>query len=133
MPTTTRGNPTLANTWSWFSEGDSSYNALQVDLNRRFNGGLSLRGVYTFSKALDDGDSLNATTSGGGPALAANPYHLRADWGRATYDVTHIAVVNATYGLPLGKGKRFFTSMNGFGNALVGGWMVNSIISKFGK
>ena len=81
VPTTTRANPALANTWTWFSEGVSSYNALQVDVNRRFSGGLTLRGVYTFSKVLDDGDSLNATTSGGGPALASNPFNLRSDWG----------------------------------------------------
>jgi hypothetical protein len=129
VPTTTRGNPTLNNTWSWFSEGDSSYNALQVDLNRRFSSGLSLRGVYTFAKALDDGDSLNATTSGGGPALASNPYNLRADWGRATYDVTHIAVINATYALPIGNGKRFLGGSSGVANKLASGWMVNSIVT----
>ena len=44
---TPRANPTLANTWTYFSYGDSSYNALQVDFNRRFSHGLSLRGVYT--------------------------------------------------------------------------------------
>jgi len=57
VPTTTKANPTLNNTWTWFSRGDSSYNALQVDVNRRFSAGLTLRGVYTFSKVLDDGDS----------------------------------------------------------------------------
>jgi hypothetical protein len=129
VPTATRANPTLANTWSWFSEGVSSYNALQVDLNRRFSGGLLLRGVYTFSKSLDDGDSLNATTSGGGPALAANPFNLRSDWGLATYDVRNVAAINATYALPVGHGKRFLGELSGWGNALVGGWTANSIVT----
>ena len=40
--------------------GNSNYNALQVDVNRRFSHGMSFRGVYTWSKALDDGDSVNA-------------------------------------------------------------------------
>src|SRR5262249_56388108 len=31
VPTTTKANPTLNNTWTWFSEGVSSYNALQLD------------------------------------------------------------------------------------------------------
>ena len=79
VPTATRANPALANTWTYFSEGDSSYNALQVDVNHRFSGGFSVRGVYTWSKTIDDGDSLNATTSGGEPALASNPFNLRAD------------------------------------------------------
>ncbi len=129
VPTTTRANPAIANTWTWFSEGDSSYNALQVDVNRRFSGGLSLRGVYTFSKVLDDGDSLNATTSGGGPALASNPFNLRSDWGLGTFDIRHIAVVNATYALPVGHGKRFLGGLEGFGNAVASGWTVNSIVT----
>ena len=72
-----RANPALANTWTWLSEGVSSYNALQVDVNHRFSYGVLIRGVYTWSKSLDDGDSLNATTAGNAPGLAANPFNLR--------------------------------------------------------
>jgi len=129
VPTTTKANPAIANTWTWFSEGVSSYNALQVDLNRRFRGDLALRGVYTFSKVLDDGDSLNATTSGGGPALASNPFNLRSDWGLGTFDVRHVAVANATYALPVGRGKRFFSGLEGLGNSALSGWTVNSIVT----
>jgi hypothetical protein len=129
VPTTTKANPAIANTWTWFSEGDSSYNALQVDVNRRFSAGLTVRGVYTFSKVVDDGDSLNATTSGGGPALASNPFNLRSDRGLGTFDVRHVAVANATYALPVGRGKRFLGGLEGLGNAAASGWMVNSIVT----
>src|SRR6266446_5940398 len=132
VPTTTRANPAIANTWTWFSEGDSSYNALQVDVNRRFSGGLSLRGVYTFSKVLDDGDSLNATTSGGGPALASNPFDLHSDRGLGSFDVRHVAVINASYALPIGHGKLLLGDVQGFANNLVGGWTVNSIVTLHG-
>src|SRR5262249_13083388 len=73
---TPKPNPGIANTWTWFALGVSSYNALQVDVNRRFNHGLSLRGVYTWSKALDDGDSLNATAAANAPGLVSNPFNL---------------------------------------------------------
>jgi len=129
VPTTTKANPAIANTWTWFSEGNSSYNALQVDVNRRLSGGLTLRGVYTFSKVLDDGDSLNATTSGGGPALASNPFNLKADWGLGTFDIRHVAVVSGTYALPVGQGKRFLGGLQGLGNLAVSGWTVNSIVT----
>ncbi len=129
VPTTMKPNAAIANTWSWFSEGVSSYNALQVDVNRRFSGGLTLRGVYTYSKVLDDGDSLNATTSGGGPALASNPFHLRSDWGLGTFDVRHVGVINATYALPIGRGKQMLGQAEGAVNALVSGWTVNSIVT----
>jgi hypothetical protein len=129
VPTTVRANPALANTWSWFSEGVSSYNALQVDLNRRLNQGLTIRGSYTYSKTLDDGDSLNATTSGGGPALASNPYNLHADWGLASWDVRNAASISGSYSLPFGRGQRFLSDTTGFVAGAVSGWILNSIVT----
>jgi len=113
VPTTTRANPTIANTWTYFSEGDSSYNALQIDLNHRFSHSFALRGAYTWSKTIDDGDSLNATASGGEPALASNPFDLRADRGLGNFDVRNVAVINASHAF-----KR--------------GWTVNSIVTMQG-
>jgi hypothetical protein len=129
VPTATKANPAIANTWTYFSEADSSYNALQVDLNHRFSGGFLLRGAYTWSKTIDDGDSLNATTSGGEPALASNPFNLRADRGLANFDVRNVGVINASYALPFGRGKRFLAAARGIGDAFVRGWTVNSIVT----
>lgn len=126
---TPKANPTLANTWTWFSKGDSNYNALQVDVNHRFSSDLALRGVYTWSKALDNGDSLNATTAGNAPGLVSNPYDLHADWGPATYDVRNIGVVSAVYALPFGQGKAFARDMHGLAKVAVSGWSVNSIVT----
>jgi hypothetical protein len=126
---TPRANPTLANTWTYFSYGDSSYNALQVDFNRRFSHGLSLRGVYTWSKALDDGDSVNATTTGNEPGLVSNPYDIRADWGPAAWNVTNVGVISAVYALPFGRGQAYANDMHGFANGLVSGWSVDSIVT----
>jgi len=129
VPTATKANPAINNTWTYFSEGDSSYNALQVDLNHRFSRDFSIRGVYTWSKTIDDGSSLNATTSGGEPALVSNPFDLRADRGLANFDVRNVAAVNASYALPFGPGKHFQTAASGIGNALASGWTVNSVVT----
>jgi Carboxypeptidase regulatory-like domain len=129
VPTAVRANPNLANTWTWFSLGTSNYHALQVDVNRRFSHGLSLRGVYTWSKALDDGDSLNGTAAANAPGLVSNPFNLRADYGLATYDVRHVAVINAVYELPFGRGRALGGSLEGWRNVLVGGWSVDSIVT----
>ena len=126
---TPKANPTLANTWTWFSKGDASYNALQVDVNHRFSHGLTLRGVYTWSKTLDNGDSLNATTAGNAPGLVSNPYDLHADWGPGTYDVRNIGVISAVYMLPFGRGMAFAHDLQGFANGAVSGWYVNSIVT----
>ena len=124
-----RANATLANTWTWFSLGTSNYNALQIDMNRRFSRGLSLRGVYTWSKALDDGDSLNATAAANAPGLVSNPFNLRADYGPATYDVRHVGVINAVYTLPFGKGQPLANRLEGWSDAVVSGWSVDSIVT----
>jgi hypothetical protein len=116
-PTAAKPNPAIANTWTWFSEGTSSYHALQLDVNHRFSRGLGIRGVYTWSKSLDDGDSLNATAAANAPGLISNPYHIKSDWGLATYDVRNLGVITATYELPFAKDK------------LYGGWMLNGIVT----
>ena len=128
-PGTPTANPALGAAWAWFSRGDSSYNALQVDLQHRMSHNLMLRGVYTWSKALDDGDSLNATASGNAPGLVSNPFDMHSDWGPATYDVRNAAVINALYTLPLGHGQRFGGSLPGVANDFLGGWTATSIVT----
>ncbi len=129
VPTNVRANSTMANTWTWSSLGISNYHALQLDVNRRLSRGLLLRGVYTWSKALDDGDSLNSTTAANAPGLVSNPFNLRTDYGPATYDVRHIGVINAVYTLPFGKGQPIGNSLEGWSSALVSGWSVNSAVT----
>jgi hypothetical protein len=124
-----KANPSLANTWTWFSKGNSNYNALQVDVNHRFSHDLALRGAYTWSKTLDNGDSLNQTTAGNAPGLASNPYDLHADWGPATYDVRNIGVVSLVYALPFGHCKALGHDLSGFANGALSGWSVNSIVT----
>lgn len=127
-PGTPLANPRLGPAWAWFSVGTSSYDALQLELNHRMSHGLMLRGVYTWSKALDDGDSLNATAAGNAPGLAANPFHIQSDWGPATFDVRNIAVFDGSYELPFGPRKAF---MNGsdFAAKLAAGWTANTIVT----
>ena len=122
-------NAALAGTWTWFGLGTSSYNALQLDLVHRFSRGLSLRGTYTWSKALDDGDSLNGTTANNAPGLVSNPYNLRSDKGLATYNAQNVAVISAIYELPFGRGKAFANSVAGWSDRLISGWSLNSVVT----
>jgi Carboxypeptidase regulatory-like domain len=122
-------NPALANTWSWFSEGDSSYNALDVDVNRRFSEGLALRGTYTWSKSLDNGDTLNGSAAANAPGLVMDPMNLGLDWGPSTFDVRNTGVVNGSYELPFGHGKAFLSNLSRRGNHFIGGWSVEGILT----
>ncbi len=128
-PGTPVANPALGAAWAWYSVGTSSYNALQADLNHRMSHGVLLRGVYTWSKSLDDGDSLNATAAGNAPGLVSNPFDVKADWGPATYDVRNVAVIDGSYNLPFGTNRPFLNHASGFANALAAGWTANSIVT----
>ena len=113
-------NPNVANTTTWLSEGLSSYNALSVDVSRRLSRGLQFRGVYTFSKSLDDGTALNSSVGANAPGFVMYPLNPKRDWGPSNSDVRHLAVINATYELPFyGAGK--------WGQKLARGWSVSAI------
>ena len=120
-------NPKLANTTSWFSNGDSNYNALEVDVNRRFSHGLQLRGVYTFSKSLDDGATLNSSVGANAPGFVMYPQHPGVDWGLSTFNVKNSAIFNGAYDLPFGRGKRFLSGARGWREKLAGGWSLSGI------
>lgn len=118
-------NNAVWNTTHWFSQGISSYDGLQVDVNRRLASGLQFRGVYTFSKSLDDGDNMNTSVATNSPAFVANPLDPKADYGRASFDVRHAGVINIVYDLPFGR-----SVLNGESSWLgktIGHWQVSAI------
>ncbi|MBS1867715.1 MAG: carboxypeptidase regulatory-like domain-containing protein [Acidobacteria bacterium] len=118
-------NNNVWNTTHWFSQGVSSYHGLEVDVNRRFARGLQFRGVYTFSRSLDDGDNMNTSVATNSPAFVANPLRPKTDYGRASFDVQHAAVIQATYALPFGRsdGSQGAT----WAKRLLGNWRVSGI------
>jgi len=118
---------TVWNTTHWFSEGISSYNGLEVDVNHHWANGLQLRGVYTFSKTLDDGDNLNTSVATNSPAFLSDPLNPGADYGRASFDVRHSGVIQGTYDLPFtrnaaAQGQRWK-------ELLAANWQVSSIVT----
>jgi Carboxypeptidase regulatory-like domain/TonB-dependent Receptor Plug Domain len=120
-------NPSVWNTTHWFSEGISSYNGVEVDVNRSWSNGLQFRGLYTFSKALDDGDNMNTSVATNSPAFIANPLELNADYGRASFDVRHSGVIQATYDLPFARSKE--SSNAPWVSALIKGWQASTIVT----
>jgi hypothetical protein len=63
----------------------------------------------------DVGTNLTSSTG-----LAQNGMNLRADKSYATLDEPNTFKVSASYDLPFGKGRRYFTS--GVGSYIVGNW-----------
>jgi hypothetical protein len=118
-------NPSVWNTTHWFSEGISSYNGLEVDANHQLSHGLQIRGVYTYSKSLNDGDSMNTSVATNSPAFASNPLDPMADYGRASFDIRNSGVISATYSLPFGRGTA--SAENSVAKTLLGDWQISGI------
>jgi hypothetical protein len=111
--------------------GASNYNALQVELRRRFSHGLFMQANYTFQKTLDNispgNPGLNSEDQTRVSAFLDNQnQHL--DYGRADYDQTQVFNFNAVYDLPFGKGKHFFGNSTRALDRLVGGWQLGGIL-----
>ena len=105
---------------------DSSYNALEASLNKRFNHGVSFLVSYTWSKSIDDASSFNMTGSAAKPVagendLAQDPSNLAVERGRSLFDARHRLVLSYQWSLP------FFKEAHGWTRNALGGWQVNGI------
>jgi hypothetical protein len=118
-----RPYPGLSSIVLYQNMGDSWYNGLQAKWERRFVNGLTFTGSYAFSKQMSDNlaSSLYSTVQ----PLTPKGYNR----GRSANDITHILAVNAVYDLPVGRGRRYLTSMNRVTNLLVGEWELSGILS----
>jgi Carboxypeptidase regulatory-like domain/TonB-dependent Receptor Plug Domain len=76
-------------TWS----GNSNYNALQVQVNRRYTRGFQYGIAYTYSRTLDYANDDSADVNNGRPYKTFN-------YGPADFDQTHIFTANYIYDLP---------------------------------
>ena len=105
----------------------SQYNALQVQVLKRFGAGTAFGFNYTLAKSTDN---VSNDTRGAGTELVvpSDPKRLDLDQGRSDFDVRHVARGNFIVDLPFGRGRKFLPGSSGFVNALAGGWRVNGII-----
>jgi hypothetical protein len=92
-----------------------------VDVNHRFARGFQLRGVYTFSKSLDDGSAWNTSVDANAPGFVMFPLNPKLDCGLSTADVPQLLVINGSYDLPFGK------DLKGWRGKAVSGWTISAI------
>ncbi len=105
---------------------NSSYNALEASLKKRFGHGISFLASYTYSKSIDDASSFNMTGSAAKPVagendLAQNPFDLAAERGRSLFDARHRFVFSYQWSLP------FWRQPHGWYQQALGNWQVNGI------
>ena len=122
--------PTVPCTFSSVGEiagiANSTYNALQASLKKRFSHGVSALISYTYSKTLDDASTFNITGSAsqsvaGENDLAQNPFDVKAEYGRSMFDARHRFVASYQWNLP------WFSHPQNWYGYILGNWQVNGI------
>ena len=108
----------------WDGYLSSSYNSLQVAVNRSFASGLMVKAAYTYSHTIDytDDDGWASVGWNWAPMFQRN----RATAG---FDRQQNLQIGWLYDLPMGKGKSFAKS--GAAAAILGGWEVNGIMAAY--
>lgn len=124
-----RPNPYLSAGFFWYSEGNSSYNALQVELVRRLSRGLQVRGNFTWAKNLDVNSAVQGAQARNQAQMVMDRDDLHRDWGPSALGVAAQSNISWTYELPLGRGERFFGQASGLTGKLADGWQFNGILT----
>jgi hypothetical protein len=97
------------------NDGTNSYKALQVTVNQRTGGGLTLSGSYTYSRAYDNDGSYQPD--------------LRVGYGRQDYNRDSVLILTSIYELPFGRGKKFMGNASRAADLLFGGWQWNTTMT----
>jgi hypothetical protein len=106
-----RGYGPINTIQNWFN---SSYNSLQVSVQKRMSGRSSLRGSYTWSKVMTDATSDRSNAP-------QNFYDRKADRARATFDRTQVLTLSYVYELPVAR------HASGVMGAAFRGWQLSGI------
>jgi hypothetical protein len=99
----------------------SKYNALQLEVRRRFASGFTGQFNYTWGKVLTNFSGTQSNFRG----LFDNA-QPRLEIMRPDYDITHTFNGNFVWQVPVGVGRRYL-SQNGVLDSIVGGWELSGI------
>jgi hypothetical protein len=103
------------------NDTDTWYDAMQLELRRRFSGGLLLQMNYTWSKSLSNFYASSQSSLGQPLTLREGENDPRERY-RVPQDLEHSFKANWIYELPFGRGKWLGSGANGLTNHLIGGW-----------
>jgi Carboxypeptidase regulatory-like domain len=106
------------------SVGTGNYNALQVQLDKRYTNGFTYQIAYTWSKSETEDDGWFGVEG----TVVQDPYNPGASRGLAGTNIPQVFTANGLYELPIGKGKSFSTG-NRIGDYILGNWQINSIFT----
>jgi hypothetical protein len=109
---------------------DSYYQALQLNLTKRFGAGLQFQAAYTYSKSIDTASALDSVFINGTFASdRQDPFDARSERSLSDFDARNNFVGNFLYDLPFGKGRKFGSGLTGVVGTLTSGWSTGGILN----
>ena len=109
----------------------STYNSLQVKVEKRLSHGLQFLSTYTFSKSVDN--KSGSPVTGGGDSNSSDfvqdPFNWNADRALSSFNVKSKFVTAFNYNLPFGRSQAIGGQWNRAVDALLGGWQANGILT----
>jgi len=105
-------------TWA----GSSSYNALQIGVQKKISHGLQLQGSYTWGKSLDNNSGVVAGDTLANAIGSLHYFDLRLSRGLSDYNIGRVLVINANWQLPTTK------SAPAFARFAANGWELGGIL-----
>ena len=106
--------------------GRSDYHGGSLSVRQRLGQSLVLDFNYTFSKSMDDASGLQ-TSGAYESAFILNAIRQKDSYSYSDFDIRHMINANGLWQLPFGKGRKYFNNLNGFAEALIGGWQLGGI------
>jgi len=107
---------------------ESSYNALQATVKKRFPGNGLMLVSYTNSKLMSNTDTLTSWLEGGttgGVGSVQDWNNMAGERSLSSQDVPQRLVVSYVLDLPFGRGQKFLADVHGFTGGLVSGWGID--------
>ena len=104
------------------TEGNSGYNSMQLNFERRWSGGFSTLADYTWSQCRTDARDRLIGDVGNYRAPALAGFGIQGDYGLCDFDVRQMVHFSGGYELPFGRGKKFLHNAGKLTDAALGGW-----------
>jgi hypothetical protein len=118
--------PQFASIFNNFDDnGSALYNAMQIQVEKRYSSGLSFLVSYNLSRMMSNTSSgFTSFTSG-----SINKNNQKSEWSVDNNDQPEMINIAATYELPFGKGRRYMSNSGTLVNTVLGGWQISPLLT----
>ena len=119
----------------------STYNALEIQLERRLSNGISFHVGYTWSKSLDTrsfdptfGTVIGGSSTFGSSSTPFDNTNRSLNYAPSDFDHTHVLQGVWTYEVPFGKDRKWGSSWGPALDRMIGGWEIaGSVVAESGR